>query len=415
MKALAIDPKDRYQSVGRHGRRSRAHADRGALLQPRALEAAARPVPGRGRSVVVVDASDETGRAGDRPSPSRRRGRCRRPSDPHDGPTARTARAGRHGGDADADQRRAARRALAPRKKRLERAAARSAVIACVAAVGPAPVWRTGQEVLARPAAAPAARWRRRSSRTSRRRPARRTAGEAAGGSAQGDAKKRVPSSPPKGKGHRRGGRAERETPGDRPSKTRPMPQYGRQQAAPLVQLLQPFESLPAQLRERGLDLGQPRPVLVDDLEPAPARRTSDRRASSRGRRDVLLELAPFPSRARALRLVSTRPSSGTITSTSPAMAIAILSSTYSPEKLAPLRRTRTSPHRACSAMISCSPRDGLLVVVRGRQQSVEPRRRSGCCARCGCCARATITSWISAIAASAARRRSATSAPGTS
>ena len=49
MKSLAIDPKDRFQTLGRHGGRPRAHADRGALLQPRAVEDASRAVPGGGR------------------------------------------------------------------------------------------------------------------------------------------------------------------------------------------------------------------------------------------------------------------------------------------------------------------------------------------------------------------------------
>ena len=50
MRSLELDPKNRYQTRGRHGRRPGAHADRGALFQPRAVEAAARAVHGRRRA-----------------------------------------------------------------------------------------------------------------------------------------------------------------------------------------------------------------------------------------------------------------------------------------------------------------------------------------------------------------------------
>ena len=50
MKALELDPQTRYQSAGRHGRRPRADADRRPVLEPRAVEAAARALHARRRA-----------------------------------------------------------------------------------------------------------------------------------------------------------------------------------------------------------------------------------------------------------------------------------------------------------------------------------------------------------------------------
>ena len=69
---------------GRHGGRPGAHADRGALLQPRAVEDAARAVHGRRTSRWWSSTRATTRRHLDRPSPSRRRSTLP-PAEQHDG------------------------------------------------------------------------------------------------------------------------------------------------------------------------------------------------------------------------------------------------------------------------------------------------------------------------------------------
>ena len=73
---------------GRHGGRPRAHADRGALLQPRAVEAAARAVPGGRRSAWSSSTRPTTRTRWSTPSPSRRRDAAAGRADPHDRPHA---------------------------------------------------------------------------------------------------------------------------------------------------------------------------------------------------------------------------------------------------------------------------------------------------------------------------------------
>ena len=198
MKALAIDPKDRYQSAADMA----AEFERtliAARYSSRELSKLLHALYLAGDDpLIVVDASDEKD-ALEGPSPSRRRGRCRRPSRPARRADTPDSPGSRQGRDADADGHRGARRALAPGTEAVDRAAEGHGHRAGRGRRARRRLVR-GQEVLARSAAAAAAGG---------------DAGHEEPGGAAGPApaakpsavplkatKKRVPSSSHKGKGH---------------------------------------------------------------------------------------------------------------------------------------------------------------------------------------------------------------------
>ena len=87
------------------------------------------------------------------------------------------------------------------------------------------------------------------------------------------------------------------------------------------------------------------------------------------------------------------------MTSTSPAMAVAMLSSENSPEKLAPERRTRTSlQRRLLGDDLLVALEDRLLVVVGDGEQRHDLRGARGCSSRRGWPRSATMTFCTSAI-----------------